>query len=133
MTDIAEIIAAAIRPYMADLPDAGMAAGDVLTALQKRGFAVVPVVPTEEMVKAGGASLAQYIEALSEEERAKLKPRPKRTGEMLGYKIRPDLKCSIRWSAMLAASPGSSGGKDWPWDEATESQAYEPWMGPRKD
>lgn len=70
-----------------------------------RLWRVVPVEPTEMMVQAGGGALKAYIDALPDEERAKLKPRKTAKSDNAGYRIRPDIKCSVRWAAMLKAAP----------------------------
>lgn len=75
-------------------------------------WVLVPRQPTEAMVAAGGSALARYIAAMSDEERAKLKPRSKRPGDNAGYKISPWTKCRIRWAAMIEARPKFSATRD---------------------
>jgi hypothetical protein len=55
------------------------------------------------MVAAGGRALQEYVAHLTPEERAKLKPRKKRKGEMLGYRLDPYVKARVRWQAMVRA------------------------------
>ena len=60
--------------------------------------------PDEAMVKAAGGALKAYIDALPEEERAKLKPRRKSNGDNLGYKLSPQTKARVRMRAMIDAA-----------------------------
>jgi hypothetical protein len=75
---IAEIMARAIRPYMAHGPDAGICARDIIAALHEAGLAIAPREPTEAMVLAGVTAASEYLD----EDVAR--------------------EC---WSAMLAAAP----------------------------
>ncbi len=82
-----------------------------LTALEAEGVVFVPREPTEGMVRAAGGALKTYIESLSDEERAKLRPRKLASGDTAGYKIAPHIKAAVRWKAMIeAASPAPPGG-----------------------
>lgn len=66
MSDRAEtiqVIAEAIRAArINDECDSDAIAGDILTALQAEGMAVVPVEPTEAMLEAGEEADAMYYE-----------------------------------------------------------------------
>ncbi len=68
------------------------------------GWVLVPREPTEEMIRAGGGALKAYIDGLSPEERAKLKPRKTGKSDNAGYNIRPQIKASVRWQAMIDAA-----------------------------
>lgn len=70
-------------------------ATSVLAAIEREGWKVVPVEPTEEMLKAG--HLAMPVEYKYWQE-----------GGMLHAEIRPHHECvsaASPWSAMLSASP----------------------------
>jgi hypothetical protein len=66
---------------------------------------MVPVEPTEEMLRAAKGALKAYIDALPYEERSKHSPR--HPGDYPGYRVSPVLKYRLRWAAMLAARPVS--------------------------
>jgi hypothetical protein len=57
------------------------------------------------MIRAGGGALKAYIDALSPEDRATLKPRRTGKSDNAGYNIRPQIKARVRWHAMIDARP----------------------------
>jgi hypothetical protein len=87
-------------------------------AADPEGWVLVPLVPTPEMIAAGGRALKNYIDGLSEYERAKLKPRKRANGDSAGYNIKPQTKAAVRWSEMLKAAPRA--------DRAADSEAMSP-------
>ena len=84
MSDVKETIAAALHPHVDDSEFVReVAATTVLSALTERGFVVVPVEPTEEMLNAlYGRSLPKLVrESACSDYRAMIRAAKKEDGE----------------------------------------------------
>lgn len=67
------------------------------------GWALVPLEPTPEMIKACKGALYRHIQALPDAERLKFKER--KAG---GYRVDQRTKVITRWRAMVGAAPCKS-------------------------
>ena len=72
----------------------------VLVAIEQSDWAVVPKVPTEEMVNASRRALGVYIKSLPASERAAVK------GYAGGFRLYDEsVKARVRYAAMVDAAP----------------------------
>lgn len=73
------------------------AAKSLLAALNAAGYAVVPIEPTPSMFKAYRWAIHNHIGGLPEDQRERIKGRPR------GFRVKTKVKFTVRWKAAVSA------------------------------